>query len=95
MTLRRADIRPGPDRRRTCSASAVLLAALDHGPVARSTIARLAGLSPAAVTQLSTDLLGAGLLRETREAGHRAAPKAPGRPHVPVDIDTGDRKSVV
>jgi predicted NBD/HSP70 family sugar kinase len=89
MTLRRADIQPGPDRRRTSSASAVLLAVLDHGPVARSTIARLAGLSPAAVTQLCTDLLGAGLLREAREAGHRDEPKAPGRPHVPVDIDTG------
>jgi predicted NBD/HSP70 family sugar kinase len=32
--LRRADIEPVPDRRRTDSASAVMLAALDHGPVA-------------------------------------------------------------
>ena len=87
MTLRRADIHPGPDRRRTSSASAVLLAVLDHGPVARSTIARLAGLSPAAVSQLCVDLLRAGLLRE--ETGHPGEPKGPGRPHVPLDIDTG------
>ena len=91
MTLRRTDIRPGPDRRRTSSASTVLRAVLDHGPVARSTIARLAGLSPAAVSQLCGDLLRAGLLREA--AGHRGGPKGPGRPHVPVDIDT-DRTAV-
>jgi predicted NBD/HSP70 family sugar kinase len=91
MTLRRADIHPGPDRRRTSSASAVLLAVLDHGPVARSTIARLAGLSPAAVSQLCVDLLRAGLLRE--ETGHPDEPKGPGRPHVPVDIDV-DRNVV-
>jgi predicted NBD/HSP70 family sugar kinase len=84
--VRRADIHPGPDRRRTSSASAILLAALDHGPVARSTIARLAGLSPAAVSQQTAGLIRAGLLRE---AGQPPGHKGPGRPHVPVDIDTG------
>ncbi len=37
------------NRRRT-SASVVLRSVLEHGPVARSTIARLTGLSPASVT---------------------------------------------
>lgn len=94
--MRRADIHPRPDRRRAVSASAVLLAALDHGPVARSTIARLAGLSPAAVTQQCARLIGAGFLGEAGQPGtgqHRAgqpgAHKGPGRPHVPVDVDTG------
>ena len=74
------------DCRQTSNASAVLEAVLDHGPVARSTIARLAGLSPAAVSRLCTELVGAGLLRETSEG---AGPKTVGRPHVPVEIDTG------
>ncbi|HEY2579523.1 MAG TPA: ROK family transcriptional regulator [Streptosporangiaceae bacterium] len=86
--LRRADIRPAEDSRHTSNASAVLQAALDHGPVARSTIARLAGLSPAAVSRLCADLTAAGLLREVPEA---VGPKGVGRPHVPVAVDTGRR----
>jgi len=86
--LRREDIRRTEDCRRTTNASAVLHAALDHGPVARSTIARLAGLSPAAVSRLTAELAARGLLREIPEA---AGPKRVGRPHVPVDIDIGRR----
>lgn len=86
MTLRRADIDTGPDRRRTTTASEILLAVADHGPVARSTIARLAGVSPAAVSQQCAELIRAGFLRE---AGGPGQHKGPGRPHVPVDIDTG------
>jgi predicted NBD/HSP70 family sugar kinase len=86
--LRREDIRQTEDRRRTTNASAVLLAALDHGPVARSTIARLTGLSPAAVSRLSAELDARGLLREVPEAG---GPKRVGRPHVPVEVDIGRR----
>lgn len=62
-----------------------MLAALDHGPVARSTIARLAGLSPAAVSRQCAALIRCGLLREVPGAG---PVKPAGRPHVPVDIDT-------
>ncbi|WP_329340559.1 ROK family protein [Streptomyces sp. NBC_01352] len=72
-----------PDRRRT-SASAVLRSVLEHGPVARSTIARLTGLSPASVTDYCARFTRAGLIREA------AAPrqsKGVGRPHVPVDLD--------
>jgi predicted NBD/HSP70 family sugar kinase len=86
--LRREDIQRTEDARRTANASAVLQAALDHGPVARSTIARLAALSPAAVSRLCGDLIAAGLLREAPEA---AAPKGVGRPHVPVEVDTDRR----
>ncbi|MFF5188135.1 ROK family protein [Streptomyces sp. NPDC000345] len=71
------------DRRRT-SASVILRSVLEHGPVARSTIARLTGLSPAAVTDHCTRLTALGLIREA------AAPRrsnGAGRPHVPVDLD--------
>ncbi|MFI5974897.1 ROK family protein [Streptomyces sp. NPDC051452] len=71
------------DRRRT-SASVVLRSVLEHGPVARSTIARLTGLSPASVTEHCARLAELGLLRES------AAPRRSGgvgRPHVPVELD--------
>ncbi|MER6473776.1 ROK family transcriptional regulator [Streptomyces collinus] len=71
------------DRRRT-SASVVLRSVLEHGPVARSTIARLTGLSPASVTEHCARLAGLGLISED------AAPRRSGgvgRPHVPVDLD--------
>jgi predicted NBD/HSP70 family sugar kinase len=88
VRLRRDDIRPAEDGRHTANASAVLQAAADHGPVARSTIARLGGLSPAAVSRLCADLTAAGLLREVPEA---TAAKTVGRPHVPVEVDTSRR----
>ncbi|MFG1672158.1 ROK family protein [Streptomyces sp. Y7] len=71
------------DRRRT-SASVILRSVLEHGPVARSTIARLTGLSPASVTDHCARLTRLGLIREA------AAPRQSGgvgRPHVPVDLD--------
>jgi predicted NBD/HSP70 family sugar kinase len=83
--LRRGDIARTADYRQTSNDSAVLRAVLDHGPIARSTIARLAGLSPAAVSKLSAELIASGLLRESLQA---AGPRAVGRPHVPIDIDT-------
>jgi predicted NBD/HSP70 family sugar kinase len=86
--VRRQDITRTVDHRQTFSAAAVLQAALDHGPVARSTVARLAGLSPAAVSRLCADLALAGLLRDAPEA---ATARGVGRPHVPVDVDTGRR----
>ncbi|MFG3204767.1 ROK family protein [Streptomyces sp. NPDC048192] len=73
------------DRRRT-SARVVLRTVLEHGPVARSTIARLTGLSPASVTEHCARLAGLGLIRES------AVPRRSGgvgRPHVPVDLDDG------
>ncbi|MFJ3665167.1 ROK family protein [Streptomyces sp. NPDC090106] len=71
------------DRRRT-SASVVLRSVLEHGPVARSTIARLTGLSPASVTDYCARFTERGLIRES------AVPRRSrgvGRPHVPVDLD--------
>ncbi|KUM99743.1 ROK family transcriptional regulator [Streptomyces yokosukanensis] len=73
----------GSDRLRT-SASVVLRCVLEHGPVARSTVARLTGLSPASVTEHCARLAGLGLIRES------AAPRRSngvGRPHVPLDLD--------
>jgi predicted NBD/HSP70 family sugar kinase len=89
--IRRRDISRTADCRQTSSASAVLQAILDHGPVARSTVARLAGLSPAAVSRLCTELTAAGLVREAAETAETTGPKVVGRPHVPVEVDTGRR----
>ncbi|MGA5406537.1 helix-turn-helix domain-containing protein [Streptomyces lavendulocolor] len=75
-----------PFIRRATGAGAVLGAVLDHGPVARSTVARLTGLSPATVSGHSHALVRRGLLREDHPA---PGPRGPGRPHVPVDVDTG------
>ncbi|MGW2818296.1 ROK family protein [Streptomyces sp. NPDC001415] len=70
-------------RRRT-SASVVLRSVLEHGPVARSTIARLTGLSPASVTDHCAQLGALGLIRE---AATPRQSKGAGRPHIPVDLD--------
>ncbi|WP_329276849.1 ROK family transcriptional regulator [Streptomyces sp. NBC_01451] len=72
------------DRRRT-SASVVLRSVLEHGPVARSTIARLTGLSPASVTDYCARFAELGLIRE--ESAPRRS-NGVGRPHVPVDLDS-------
>ncbi|MFF3709696.1 ROK family transcriptional regulator [Streptomyces phaeochromogenes] len=71
------------DRRRT-SASAILRSVLAHGPVARSTIARLTGLSPASVTDHCNRLTALGLIQE---AATLRRSNGVGRPHVPVDLD--------
>lgn len=70
--------------RRGANAGAVLRTALHHGPIARSTIARITGLSPAAVTNHSADLAAAGLLRELPD---EVRSNGAGRPHIPVAID--------
>ncbi|MGW7543917.1 ROK family protein [Streptomyces sp. NPDC054770] len=75
---------PAPRDRRRTSASVVLRSVLEHGPVARSTIARLTGLSPASVTDYCARFTELGLIRET-ETPQRV--KGVGRPHVPVDLD--------
>ncbi|OAA25225.1 transcriptional regulator/sugar kinase [Frankia sp. EI5c] len=67
------------------SAAAVLRAVLDHGPVARTFIGAATGLSPAAVSRQTADLISLGLLRELPAAA--CAPRA-GRPSVPIDVDT-------
>ncbi len=69
-----------PDRRRT-SARTVLRSVLEHGPVARSTVARLTGLSPASVTGHCARLAELGLLREA-SAPRRSG--GVGRPHLPL-----------
>ena len=70
--------------RRGASAGAVLRAVLEDGPIARSTIARVTGLSPASVTGHCTELTELGLLRELPE---QVRANGAGRPHMPVDID--------
>jgi predicted NBD/HSP70 family sugar kinase len=70
----------------TTPAGTALRALLRHGPIARSTIARETGLSPAAVTRTCSALADAGLLVEAAIA---VPYQGIGRPHVPVDIDTG------
>ncbi|ARI56726.1 NagC family transcriptional regulator [Streptomyces sp. S8] len=75
------------DGRREANAATVLRAVLDHGPVARGSIARLSGLSPAAVSRQCVDLLRLGLVRELPE---RVESGGVGRPQIPVDLHTGE-----
>ncbi|MET7545888.1 ROK family transcriptional regulator [Streptomyces sp. NBC_01724] len=84
--LLRSDIPAAVPARRVTGTGSVLSAILDHGPVARSTVARLTGLSPASVTGHVGQLLARGLVRESAET---AGPRGLGRPHIPVEIDTG------
>ncbi|MGW1864740.1 ROK family protein [Streptomyces mauvecolor] len=76
--------RAADSARRRTSASVVLRSVLEHGPVARSTIARLTGLSPASVTDHCAQLGALGLIRE---AAVPRQSKGAGRPHIPVDLD--------
>ncbi|MFE2559395.1 ROK family protein [Streptomyces sp. NPDC059352] len=86
VPLRRSDIPSATvPPRRASSTGAVLGAILDHGPVARSTIARLTGLSPASVTGHCATLISRRLIKEGPET---AGPRGLGRPHIPVEIDT-------
>ncbi|MER6418733.1 ROK family transcriptional regulator [Streptomyces sp. NPDC001137] len=78
--------RTSGDGRREANAASVLRAVLDHGPVARSGIARLSGLSPAAVSRQCTDLTRLGLVCEVPEL---VAASGVGRPQIPVDLRTG------
>ena len=70
--------------RRAASLGAVLRTVLESGPLARSTIARVTGLSPASVTGHCAELVRLGLLEELPD---QVRSNGAGRPHVPVDID--------
>lgn len=76
--------RRDPIYRRGASAGSVLRTVLEHGPVARSTIARLTGLSPASVTGHTAELAQQRFIRELPETTRS---KGVGRPHMPVDLD--------
>ncbi|MFJ1935478.1 ROK family protein [Kitasatospora sp. NPDC088160] len=91
-TLARPPVRTGDDRR-DANASAVLRTVLDHGPIARSRVAALTGLSASAVSRQVVDLVRLGLLRERRELVGGRGTGALGRPQLPVDVDT-DRLAV-
>ena len=77
-------LRVADGNRRGASAGAVLRAVLEDGPIARSTIARLTGLSPASVTGHCNELVELGLLRDLPD---QIRSNGAGRPHLPVDID--------
>ncbi|MEU7875506.1 ROK family protein [Dactylosporangium sp. NPDC049140] len=83
LVLSRASSRP--QRRRAVSVGSLLRVVLEHGPLPRSTMARLTGLSPASVTGHTAELLSLGLLTELPEA---TAANGMGRPFLPVDLDT-------
>lgn len=72
------------DSRGAANAATVLRTVLDHGPVARSGIAGVSGLSPAAVSRQTTGLLRSGLLRELPGPAGGV-----GRPRIPLDLHTG------
>ncbi|MFH8572547.1 ROK family protein [Streptomyces sp. NPDC017993] len=65
-------------------AGVVLRAVLRGGPLARTALARATGLSPAAVSRHTAELIGLGLLRELPPV---AGPPRAGRPQMPVEVD--------
>src|SRR5689334_8899838 len=83
-TTRRSDLPVDAGRPPRDSVAEVLRAILDHGPVARSTVARACRLSAASVSGIVASLVDRGLVRAAPEA---AGPPGNGRPHVPVDIE--------
>ena len=70
---------------RTDGAATVLRAVLDRGPLGRTAIAGETGLSAAAVSRHSADLLAMGLVWQPPEPAQRPRP---GRPRIPLDINT-------
>lgn len=75
--------RPAADR--FDGAAAVLRAVLHGGPLARTAIIRETGLSAAAVSRHTAELLAMGLVWEPPEPPQ--SPR-PGRPRIPLDIET-------
>ncbi|MFF3915962.1 ROK family protein [Streptomyces sp. NPDC001852] len=75
--------RPVPHR--LDGAAAVLRAVLHLGSPARTEIIRETGLSAAAVSRHTAELLALGLVRQPPEPEQRPRP---GRPRIPLDIDT-------
>ncbi|MFE4515922.1 ROK family protein [Kitasatospora sp. NPDC056783] len=84
-------LRAGDDRREA-NASAVLRTVLDHGPIARSRVAALTGLSASAVSRQAVDLVRLGMLHERPELAVGGT-GALGRPQLPLDLDP-DRLAV-
>ncbi|MCP4385351.1 MAG: ROK family transcriptional regulator, partial [Hyphomicrobiales bacterium] len=60
-----------------------------NGPLSRAAIATAVGLSPAAITLVTADLINEGLLKECE-----ALPGSSGRRPIPLDIDYTSRLSV-
>lgn len=79
--------KPGgrPAVERPDGAAAVLRAVLRVGPLARTSIVRETGLSAAAVSRHAAELFEMGLVRELPDP---AQIPRPGRPRVPLDIET-------
>ncbi|GAA1361662.1 ROK family transcriptional regulator [Streptomyces beijiangensis] len=73
-----------PGRADGTGPSAVLRTVLREGPLARTALSRTTGLSPAAVSRHTADLIGLGLLHELAPP---AGPPRAGRPQIPVGID--------
>jgi predicted NBD/HSP70 family sugar kinase len=68
----------------TLNRLSVLKAIRRHGPVSRTELPGLTGLSGGTITQLTGDLLARGLVLETRSTDKR-----PGRPRIDLSINAG------
>lgn len=69
---------------RKSNRSAILKFINDNGPVSRKDLAQVIGLTPAAVTQICTDLLGEGILVES---GTNSESQGAGRKKILLDIN--------
>lgn len=83
------DLRGNQSTARALNRRLVLDQLRRNGPMSRAAIATAVGLSPAAITLVTADLINEGLLTECE-----ALPGASGRRPIPLDIDYASRLSI-
>ncbi len=79
------------ERLRAENRSTILRTLRDKGPIARIQLSELTGLSPAAITGITRELLEQGLLVESESADKQSR----GRPRVMIDIQADAARAVV
>ena len=92
--INKTEKRNDTERLRRENRSAILLALRNRGPMARVELGTITGLSPAAITAITKDLMNEGLLLEIAAADASRADARRGRPRVLLDIN-GDAGAVI
>ena len=90
----KSEKRNDTERLRRENRSAILLALRNRGPMARVELGSVTGLSPAAITAITKDLMNEGLLLEIAAADQSRTDSRRGRPRVLLDIN-GEAGAVI
>ena len=94
MRQNKSEKRNDTERLRRENRSAILLALRNLGSMARVELGDITGLSPAAITAITKDLINEGLLVEKEDTASEQADPKRGRPRVLLDIN-GNAGAVV